>query len=87
MHYAAAKTLNQFLFQYLSVEDNIKLPIPMMNIINGGSHADNSVDIQEFMIVPVGARSFSDSLRMGTEVFQKFENNITDKEFNNSSWG
>ncbi len=71
--HAAAKTLNQFLFQYLSVEDNIKLPIPMMNIINGGSHADNSVDIQEFMIVPVGARSFSDSLRMGTEVFQNLK--------------
>ena len=71
--HAAAKTLNQFLFQYLSVEDNLKLPIPMMNIINGGSHADNSVDIQEFMIVPVGARSFSDSLRMGTEVFQNLK--------------
>ena len=71
--HAAAKASNQFLFQYLGVKNNIKLPIPMMNIINGGSHADNSVDIQEFMIVPVGASSFSDSLRMGTEIFQNLK--------------
>ena len=56
--HAAAKTLNQFLFQYLGDKNSTTLPMPMMNIINGGSHADNSVDIQEFMIVPVGANSF-----------------------------
>ncbi len=57
------------LFQYLSKGAASILPIPMMNILNGGSHADNSVDIQEFMIFPVGADSFSEALRMGTETF------------------
>ena len=71
--HAAAKTLNQFLFQYLSDKNPTTLPMPMMNIINGGSHADNSVDIQEFMIVPVGANSFSEALRMGTEVFHNLK--------------
>jgi len=57
------------LFRYLGGADACKLPVPMMNIINGGAHADNSVDLQEFMILPVGAPSFSEALRYGTEVF------------------
>ena len=67
--HAGAKTSNQSLFEYLGHKKNISLPMPMMNILNGGSHADNSVDIQEFMIVPVGADTFSDALRIGTEIF------------------
>jgi enolase len=54
---------------YRSIGDGTTLPVPMMNIVNGGAHADNSVDIQEFMILPVGAPSFSEALRMGTEIF------------------
>ncbi|MBN2682090.1 MAG: phosphopyruvate hydratase [Bacteroidales bacterium] len=66
---AAAQSTAQPLFRYVGgVNANI-LPIPMMNILNGGSHADNKIDIQEFMIMPVGANSFSEALRMGTEVF------------------
>lgn len=57
------------LYRYLVPGDNYVLPVPMMNIINGGVHADNSIDIQEFMIVPVGAATFHDALRMGVEVF------------------
>ncbi len=66
---AAASEANQPLFRYIGGADANLLPLPMMNIINGGSHADNSIDFQEFMIMPAGADSFSESLRMGTEVF------------------
>lgn len=66
---AAAEELVQPLYRYIGGVNANLLPIPMMNILNGGSHADNSIDIQEFMIMPVGATSFSESLRMGTEVF------------------
>nr|BCX00221.1 MAG: enolase [Bacteroidota bacterium] len=66
---AAAATLNQPLFQYLGGPMARTLPVPLMNIINGGRHADNNVDFQEFMIVPAGADSFSEALRMGVEVF------------------
>jgi len=66
---AAAAAAEQPLFRYLGGADACKLPVPMMNIINGGAHADNSVDLQEFMILPVGAPSFSEALRYGTEVF------------------
>ena len=66
---AAAEETGIPLFKYVGgVNANI-LPIPMMNILNGGSHADNKIDIQEFMVMPVGASSFSHALRMGTEVF------------------
>ena len=66
---AASNFSDQFLFEYLGNDDSVELPIPMMNILNGGSHADNSIDFQEFMIMPVGVASFSDSLRMGVEIF------------------
>jgi len=67
--HAAAKDAKQSLFRYLGGEGPKTLPVPMMNIINGGAHADNSVDIQEFMILPVGAPSLSEALRYGAEVF------------------
>ncbi|MHB8261324.1 MAG: phosphopyruvate hydratase [Bacteroidia bacterium] len=66
---AAAEELKQPLFRYIGGVNANLLPIPMMNILNGGAHADNGIDFQEFMIMPVGAESFSDALRMGTEVF------------------
>ena len=66
--HAAAREADIPLFRYLS-PDRVEMPVPMMNIINGGAHADNSVDIQEFMILPVGADSYSTALRCGTEVF------------------
>ena len=66
---AAASASGQSLFRYLHREGDFSMPVPMMNIINGGSHADNSVDIQEFMIMPVGAPSFSEALRHGAEIF------------------
>ena len=57
------------LFEYLGGDDANELPVPMMNVLNGGAHADNNVDIQEFMVIPVGAPNFSEALRMGTEIF------------------
>ena len=66
---AAALESNQNLYRYLGGCGAYMLPIPMMNILNGGSHADNSIDFQEFMIMPVGAPTFSEALRMGVEVF------------------
>jgi enolase len=66
---AAAAYLEVPLYKYLGGPNARTLPVPMMNIINGGAHADNNVDFQEFMIVPVGAESFSESLRMGAEIF------------------
>lgn len=66
---AAAQSSGQSLYRYIGGVNANTLPIPMMNILNGGSHADNSLDIQEFMIMPVGANNFSDALRTGTEVF------------------
>ncbi|MBL4585720.1 MAG: phosphopyruvate hydratase [Flavobacteriales bacterium] len=66
---AAALEANQPLFKYVGGADANLLPLPMMNIINGGSHADNSIDFQEFMIMPAGADTFAESLRMGVEVF------------------
>jgi len=66
---AAAQESGSYLFRYVGGVNANTLPIPMMNIINGGSHADNSIDFQEFMIMPVGAPSFSEGLRMGAEVF------------------
>ena len=66
---AAASDLDLPLFQYVGGTNAKELPVPMMNVLNGGAHADNNVDIQEFMVVPVGAKSFSAALRMGVEVF------------------
>jgi enolase len=67
--HAAAESLGQPLYRYVGGVSANTMPVPMMNIINGGSHADNKIDVQEFMIMPVGASSFSEALRMGTEVF------------------
>ncbi len=67
---AAAQTTGQSLYRYLGGVNADTLPIPMMNILNGGSHADNNLDIQEFMIMPVGAQQFSEALRTGAEIFQ-----------------
>ncbi len=66
---AAAEESGQSLYNYIGKVNARELPIPMMNILNGGSHADNSIDFQEFMVMPVGATSFSEALKMGTEVF------------------
>lgn len=70
----AAQLTGQPLYRYVGGVDATLLPIPLMNILNGGSHADNSIDFQEFMIVPVGAERFSDALRMGVEVFHHLKN-------------
>lgn len=66
---AAADCLGQPLYRYVGGVNARTLPVPMMNILNGGSHADNKIDIQEFMVMPVGAETFTDGLRMGTEIF------------------
>lgn len=70
---AAAQESNQELYRYIGGVNANTLPIPMMNIINGGSHADNSIDFQEFMIMPVGAESFAHALRMGAETFHNLK--------------
>jgi enolase len=75
---AAADTLGLPLYRYLGGVNANTLPVPMMNILNGGSHADNAIDIQEFMIMPVGAKSFSEGLRMGTEVFHTLKKVLKD---------
>ena len=71
---AAADCLGQPLYRYVGGVNARTLPIPMMNILNGGSHADNKIDIQEFMVMPVGAETFTDGLRMGTEIFHHLKN-------------
>ena len=78
---AAAEELGLPLFQYLGGVSARLLPVPMMNIMNGGKHADNNVDIQEFMIMPVGASSFSEALRMGAEVFHSLRGVLIAKGF------
>ena len=72
------------LYKYLGGEEANLLPIPMMNILNGGSHADNNVDIQEFMIFPIGAKSFSAALQMGTEIFHQLKFVLRQKNLNTS---
>jgi enolase len=66
---AAAESLHLPLYQYIGGVNAYTLPVPMMNILNGGAHADSNVDLQEFMVMPIGAESFSEALRMGSEVF------------------
>ncbi len=73
---SAALEKEQFLYKYIGGEDAVELPIPMMNILNGGSHADNSIDFQEFMVMPIGANSFSEALKMGTEVFHHLKSEL-----------
>ena len=78
---AAAVSKGVELFEYLKTDD-YKMPVPMMNIINGGEHADNSVDFQEFMIMPVGAPTMSEALRYGAEVFHALKKVLGDKGYN-----
>lgn len=76
---AAAQETDQSLFRYVGGVNAHTLPIPMMNILNGGSHADNSIDFQEFMIMPVGAETFSQAIRMGAEVFHHLKSVLKSK--------
>ena len=80
--HAGSLSAGQPLYQYLGGEDAHILPVPMMNIINGGEHADNSVDLQEFMIIPVGAPSFSEAVRYGAEVFHALKKVLASKGMN-----
>ena len=79
---ATAMEKNLPLFQYLGGNDACIMPLPMMNILNGGSHADNNVDIQEFMILPVGAPNFPEAIRYGAEVFHALKSVLKDKGLN-----
>lgn len=76
---AAAEELGLPLFQYIGGVNAKQLPVPMMNILNGGEHADNSVDVQEFMILPVGAPTFKEGLRMGAEVFHSLKKVLSER--------
>ncbi|WP_421773595.1 phosphopyruvate hydratase [Gracilimonas sp.] len=78
---AAAEELGMPLWRYVGGVNAKVMPLPMMNIINGGSHADNSVDLQEFMIMPAGAQSFSNALQIGAEVFHKLKKVLSDKGY------
>jgi len=76
---AAAESLGLPLYQYLGGVNAKQLPVPMLNILNGGSHADNNVDIQEFMIMPVGAKSYKEGLRMGVEIYHNLKKVLKSK--------
>lgn len=76
---AAAQETGQELYRYIGGANAYTLPVPMMNILNGGAHADNKIDFQEFMIMPVGAPSFAEGLRMGAEVFHNLKSVLKDK--------
>jgi enolase len=78
---AAAMETGQYLYRYVGGVNANTLPIPMMNILNGGSHADNSIDFQEFMIMPVGADNFTEALRMGAEVFHNLKSVLKKKGY------
>ena len=81
---AAANALGMPLYRYIGGTNAKVIPVPMMNIINGGKHADNNVDFQEFMIMPVGAPKFSEALRMGAEVFHNLKSVLKKKGYNTS---
>lgn len=78
---AAAEYLGLGLYQYIGGVNSKVLPVPMMNIINGGKHADNNVDLQEFMIMPVGARTFAEALRMSSEVYHSLKSILKSKRY------
>ncbi len=80
--HALAKSKEQNLFEYLHSNNKYIMPTPMMNILNGGSHADNNVDIQEFMIFPIGANSFSHAIQMGAEIFHSLKSILKQKGLN-----
>ncbi len=81
---AAADLLGMPLYQYIGGINAKVLPVPMLNILNGGEHADNNVDIQEFMVMPVGASSFKEAIRMGAEIFHSLRNELKAKGLNTS---
>jgi len=81
---AAAADLGIPLYQYIGGTNAKELPLPMMNILNGGSHADNNVDLQEFMIMPAGTKTFADALRMGTEIFHNLKAVLKKRNYNTS---
>lgn len=80
--HASANFYNLPLYKYIGGVNARTLPVPMMNIINGGKHADNTVDFQEFMIIPAGLKTFSDALRCGTEIFHSLRNVLHKKNYN-----
>ena len=84
--HAAADSVGLPLYRYLGGVNAKQLPTPMMNIINGGSHADNNVDFQEFMILPVGAPSFKEAIRMGAEVFHSLKKVLIRQRLKHCSW-
>ena len=77
----AANSLEMELYEYLGGINVKRLPVPMMNILNGGKHSDNNLSIQEFMIMPIGAKTFSESIRMGVEVYHTLKNILKEKEY------
>ena len=81
---AAAESRGRFLYEYIGGCNCKILPVPMMNILNGGKHADNNVDLQEFMIMPLGAKGFSQALQMGAEVFGHLKKVLKGKGYNTS---
>lgn len=78
---AAAQESNQSLYRYLGGVNANTLPLPMMNILNGGAHADNAIDFQEFMVMPTKADTFSESLRMGVQIFHQLKSVLKDKGY------
>ncbi|PWN57379.1 phosphopyruvate hydratase [Abyssibacter profundi] len=80
--HAAAQSQGQPLYRYLGGEDATGMPVPMMNVINGGEHADNNVDIQEFMLMPVGAPSISEAIRYGAEIFHALKKVLSSRGMN-----
>ena len=84
---AAAASKKMPLYRFLGGDSACLLPVPMMNILNGGAHADNSVDFQEFMIAPYGAKSFAEALRMGAEVFHTLKERVKEERVFNSGRG
>jgi len=80
--HAAANAANKPLYKYIGGEAAITLPVPMMNILNGGKHAENSTDLQEFMVMPTGAKSFSQAMQMGCEVYQSLKKAIKQRKLN-----
>ena len=80
--HAAATSLHLPLYRYIGGTNACTLPVPMMNVINGGKHADNNVDFQEFMIMPLGAATFHEALRMGAEIFHQLKKVLHDRHLN-----
>ena len=83
---AAALESNLPLFRYLGGVNSTVLPMPLMNILNGGAHADNKIDYQEFMIVPIGAETFSEGLRWGVEIFHHLKTVLKKERVQHKCW-